>query len=144
MTWLRIVTVLDLRFKDLKGLHRPKRVEVWSSVHALLREGRSAQPEQSAKSEPPKKKAALIVASESDSDEKVESIEKCVERYRAKPAIGRKNCPLQWWSEHEGAHSRLACLEHKCLATPATSVPCERLFSLSGHSCAEEGSFPVI
>lgn len=133
ITWLRIATALDPRFKDLKCLCRPDRAEVWSSISALLREERPAQPEQPATSEPPKKISALMVAPESDSDEEDDSIEKCVERYRAEPAIDMEDCPQQWWSKHEGAHSKLACLARKYLATPATSVPCERLFSLSGH-----------
>lgn len=37
------------------------------------------------------------------------------------------------WSKHAGSHPKLACLAHKYLATPATSVSCERLFSLPGH-----------
>ncbi|KAL3041359.1 hypothetical protein OYC64_019541 [Pagothenia borchgrevinki] len=46
IAWLRVVTALDPRFKDLKCLSRPDRAEVWHSITALLRGERPAQPEQ--------------------------------------------------------------------------------------------------
>lgn len=135
VTYLKIATVLDPRFKDLKCLPRAERGEVWASVTNLLKEERlvAQQPVEATTSEPPKKKAALFVASESDSDEEEDSVEKWVDRYKAEPTISMEACPLQWWSQHAGSHSRLACIAQKYLATPATSVPCERLFSLAGH-----------
>ncbi|KAL3983475.1 transcription elongation factor SPT4 [Sarotherodon galilaeus] len=134
--WLRVATALDPRFKDLKCLRRPDRAEVWRLISALLRERerqRPAQPEQPATYEPSKKRSALMLASESSSDEEEDCIEKCVERYRAEPTIDIEDCPQKWWSKHEGAHSEMAYLAREYLATPATSIPCERLFSLSGH-----------
>ena len=136
IAWLRVATALDPRFKDLKCLSRPDRAEVWHSITALLRGERPAQPEQPerpATSEPPKKRLALMVAPESSSDEEEDCIETCVEWYKAEPTIALEDCPQQWWSKHEGAHSKMAGLARKYLATPATSVPCERFVSLSGH-----------
>ena len=136
ITWLRVATALDPRFKGLKCLSRPDRAEVWCSVSALLRERqreRLAHPEQPSTSEPPKKILALMLAQESSSDEEEDRVEKWVERYKAEPIIVIEANPNQWWSTHEGAHSEMAGLAHKYLATPATSVPCERLFSLSRH-----------
>lgn len=133
-TWLKISTALDPRFKDLKCLHRSERAEVWALIAGIIKEEMPAQePVQTMTSEPPQKKAALLVASESESDEEEDCIEKCLERYRAEPVISMEDCPLEWWSKHAGSHPKLACLARKYLATPATSVPCERLFSLSGH-----------
>lgn len=40
-----------------------------------------------------------------------------------------QDCPLEQWSSHTGAYDKLALLPCKYLATPATAVPCERLFS---------------
>lgn len=132
--WLRVATALDPRFKGLKCLSRADRAEVWRLISALLRERqRPAQPEQPATYEPSKKRSALMFASESSSDEEEDYIEKCVERYRAEPTIDIEDCPQKWWSKHEGAHSEMAYLARMYLATPATSIPCERLFSLSGH-----------
>jgi len=40
--------------------------------------------------------------------------------------------PLKWWKEHESAFPRVACVAKKWLACPATSTPCERLWSTAG------------
>jgi len=40
---------------------------------------------------------------------------------------------LQWWKIHESEYPELSQLARKFLATPATTVPCERLFSMAGH-----------
>ncbi|KAI4800017.1 hypothetical protein KUCAC02_016554, partial [Chaenocephalus aceratus] len=84
---------------------------------------RPAQPERPATSEPPKKRLALMGAPESSSDEEEGCIETCLERDKAEPTIALEDCPQQWWSKHEGAHSKMAGLARKYLATPATSVP---------------------
>lgn len=135
-TWLGIGTALDPRFKDLKCLHRLERAEVWASVSALLGEVRPVEPERPATSDLPSRRAALMMVLESESEEEEEeedSTEKCVARYRAEPPIGMEDCPRQWWARHEGAHSELARLARTYLATPATSVPCDRLFGLGGQ-----------
>lgn len=53
--------------------------------------------------------------------------------YRAEATIHETDCPLQWWSQRAGNHPQLSVLASKYLISPATSVPCERLFSLAGH-----------
>nr|XP_054591163.1 E3 SUMO-protein ligase ZBED1-like [Nothobranchius furzeri] len=134
ITWLKVATALDPRFKDLKCLSKPERVEVWRLITALLRERQApAQPEDSATSEPPKKKTVLMLSQYSSSDEEEDCIERSLDRYKAEPTIDTEDCPQKWWSRHEGAHSVMASLAQKYLATPATSIRCERLFSLSGH-----------
>lgn len=60
-------------------------------------------------------------------------MDRCIERYKSEPMIGIEDSPQEWWSTHEASHSEMASLARKYLVTPATSVPCERLFSLSGH-----------
>jgi hypothetical protein len=56
-----------------------------------------------------------------------------VERYRAELQIDVDASPLDYWKVHAGAHPTIARLAMKYLATPATTVPCERLFSLAGN-----------
>lgn len=136
ITWLRVATALDPRFKDLKCINKPDRAEVWDSIRALLHgmeKERPAQPESQATPDPPSKKQTLMLLQESSSEEEEDNVEQCVERYKAEPLAGMDDCPQEWWSTHKASHSDMARLARKYLATPATSVPCERLFSLSGH-----------
>uniref|UniRef100_A0A3B3DTM8 BED-type domain-containing protein n=1 Tax=Oryzias melastigma TaxID=30732 RepID=A0A3B3DTM8_ORYME len=135
IAWLRMATALNPRFKDLKCLKRHERPEVWRSLTALLGGAdskRTRKPEDE-DPQPPTKRAALMLTQESSSDEEQDCTQNCVERYKAEPTIGMEDCPLKWWAEHQGSHNEVARLARKYLATPATSVPCERLFSLSGH-----------
>ncbi|KAL2099535.1 hypothetical protein ACEWY4_003929 [Coilia grayii] len=132
IVYLKIATALDPRFKDLKCLPRAERSEVWASVreHVVVAE----KPVEEKTSEPPKKKLTLLAnSSESDSEQEDDSIENNVRRYRAEPTISSDSCPLEWWSKHAHSHSMLAPYAQKYLGTPATPVPCERLFSLAGH-----------
>ena len=55
-------------------------------------------------------------------------------RYRSDPTTANENMSgLQWWKIHESEYPELSQLARKFLATPATTVPCERLFSMAGH-----------
>jgi len=56
-----------------------------------------------------------------------------VVRYKSEVEIDEDNCPLEWWKSHAGAYPTIASLARKYLTTPATTVPCERLFSASGN-----------
>lgn len=42
--------------------------------------------------------------------------------------------PLAWWEKHAGIYPEHAQLARKYLAIPATSAPCERLFSTAGRT----------
>uniref|UniRef100_A0A8C1L2T9 Uncharacterized protein n=1 Tax=Cyprinus carpio TaxID=7962 RepID=A0A8C1L2T9_CYPCA len=132
LQWLKVATALDPRFKDLKCLPRSEREEVWK----LIKEESAQQPEPRREPEPgpPKKKMHFLLAAASDSDDEEDpASDTSVDRYRGEPSISIDDCPLEWWSGHARAYPTLAPLAQKYLATPATTVPCERLFSLSGH-----------
>jgi len=132
LQWLKVATALDPRFKDLKCLSRSEREEVWN----LIKEESARQPEPCREPEPgpPKKKMHFLLAAASDSDDEEDpASDTSVDRYRGEPSISIDDCPLEWWSGHARAYPTLAPLAQKYLATPATTVPCERLFSLSGH-----------
>ncbi|XP_075884650.1 E3 SUMO-protein ligase ZBED1-like [Nelusetta ayraudi] len=137
-TWLKLATALDPRFKDLKCLPREKREQVWTSLENMLQaaEPRRADTLQlsTEEDEPAQKKrrSALILGSDSDSEEDGNEYGE-LQRYRAEPSISIDDCPLQWWYDHSGTYEKLSALARKYLASPATSVPCERLFSLAGH-----------
>ena len=134
LSWLKVATALDPRFKDLRCLPRAEREEVWHKISEMLKDREPAsQPSgEEMEDEPPKKKMTLLLmGSESESDDEALSTDKTLDR--AEPSVSTETCPLQWWSAHTGAHGKLAHIAQKYLATPASTVPCERLFSLAGH-----------
>ncbi|XP_055065255.2 E3 SUMO-protein ligase ZBED1-like [Misgurnus anguillicaudatus] len=134
LEWLKVATALDPRFKDLKCLPRAEREPVWAKLSELLKEEEPAlQTLREENPEPPKKKTALLlIGSDSESDEEKPE-DSTVERYKVKPSASLDECPLKWWSEHTAVYGKMAHIARKYLGTPATTVPCERLFSLAGH-----------
>lgn len=54
--WLKMATVLDPRFKDLKCLAKGEREAVWNNLEVLLLQ----QGEEATKQEPAKKKSRLL------------------------------------------------------------------------------------
>ncbi|XP_016103368.1 zinc finger BED domain-containing protein 4-like isoform X2 [Sinocyclocheilus grahami] len=56
-----------------------------------------------------------------------------VQRYLAEPNIGRLEDPLQYWERQKLIYPHLYRLAVKYLCTPASSVPCERVFSKAGE-----------
>ena len=129
-----MATALDPRFKDLKCLPRAERESVWAKLSELVKEEEPAlQPLREENPEPPKKKTALLLmGSDSESDEGTPE-DNTVERYKGEPNASLDRCPLKWWSEHTAVYGNIAHIARKYLGTPATTVPCERLFSLAGH-----------
>ncbi|XP_059897633.1 uncharacterized protein LOC132449820 [Gadus macrocephalus] len=134
LEWLKVATALDPRFKDLKCLPRAEREPVWAKLRELVKgEEPALQPLGEENPEPPKKKTALLVM-DSDSESEEETPEdNTVERYKVEPSASLDQCPLKWWSEHTAVYGKIAHIARRYLGTPATTVPCERLFSLAGH-----------
>ncbi|RVE67765.1 hypothetical protein OJAV_G00085120 [Oryzias javanicus] len=136
-SWLEVATALDPRFKDLKCLPREKREQVWARLESMLEaaETRPADVLQPIEEEPAEKRrrTVLLLGSDSDSeDDGIEFLE--LLRYRAEPSIDMADCPLRWWRTHSAAYEKLSALARRYLASPATCVPCERLFGLAGHT----------
>ncbi|XP_048014184.1 E3 SUMO-protein ligase ZBED1 [Megalobrama amblycephala] len=134
LEWLKVATALDPRFKDLKCLPRAEREPVWAKLSELVKgEEPALQPLGEENPEPPKKKTALLlIGSDSESDDETPE-DNTVERYKVEPSASLDQCPLKWWSEHTAVYGKMAHIARKYLGTPATTVPCERLFSLAGH-----------
>lgn len=55
-----------------------------------------------------------------------------LDKYLQQPLINRSEDPLSWWKVHKVLYPRLFIMVKKRLCVPATSVPCERLFSKAG------------
>uniref|UniRef100_A0A9J8BNG7 HAT C-terminal dimerisation domain-containing protein n=1 Tax=Cyprinus carpio carpio TaxID=630221 RepID=A0A9J8BNG7_CYPCA len=134
LEWLKVAAALDPRFKDLKCLPRAEREPVWAKLRELVKgEEPALQPLGEENPEPPKKKTALLlIGSDSESDEETPE-DNTVERYKVEPSASLDQCPLKWWLEHTAVYGKMAHIARKYLGTPATTVPCERLFSLAGH-----------
>ncbi len=56
-----------------------------------------------------------------------------VQRYLSDPNIPRTEDPLHLWATQKAVYPHLHCLALEFLCTPASSVPCERIFSKAGE-----------
>lgn len=56
-----------------------------------------------------------------------------VQRYLAEPNIERMENPLSYWERQKRLYPNLYKLALSFLSTPASSVPCERVFSKAGE-----------
>lgn len=63
-----------------------------------------------------------------------------LDRYLSAPLISRTENPLSWWHERRHVYPNLFKLVKKYLCVPATSVPCERIFSKAGQVVTEKRS----
>lgn len=110
---------------------------MWTWLEEILQASEPAPDEaapQPTEEEPAVKRSLLLLSSSEDSDtDEEKALPGLLDRYKAEPSIGMGECPLEWWATHAGAYEKLSSLARKYLATPATSVPCERLFSLAGN-----------
>lgn len=61
-----------------------------------------------------------------------------VDKFLAEPLLKRTLNPLEWWNQRRGVYPRLYKLVLKRLCIPATSVPCERIFSKAGNTLTEK------
>ena len=69
----------------------------------------------------------------SASDAQEQAVDKEFQKYLAEDLISIDDNPLKWWKSNQFRFSILAKVAKQFLCIPATSVPCERLFSTSGN-----------
>lgn len=67
-------------------------------------------------------------------------VEDEVRIYKTLPTLDSEGNPLSWWKERASTFPILSKVAARLLFIPATSVPCERLFSLAGHICNKKRS----
>ncbi|XP_048711127.1 nucleosome assembly protein 1-like 4 isoform X1 [Caretta caretta] len=128
VSFLKMTTKFDPRFKNLRCLPESEREMIWSMLSEVLEQHSNVE---TTEPEPPKINLLLVA---SDSDDESEHVLVCtaLDCYRAESVISMDACPLEWWLKHEGTYESLEHLLRKYLATPSTTVPCECLFPLSG------------
>lgn len=61
-----------------------------------------------------------------------------LDKYLSEAYLPRSSDPLNWWESRKLLYPRLYQLVLKRLCIPATSVPCERIFSKAGQICTEK------
>ena len=141
---------LDPRFKNLKFLSETSREEV--KIDLKLDVDVLSRTESSATSlEPPPKKSKgehklmEFIGEMVGSNEEGESLTSLedqldieISRYMGEEHTHQP--PLLWWNSCKGRYPLLVQLAKKYLAIPATSVPCERVFSAAGHVVNEKRS----
>lgn len=137
---LCLATALDPRFKDLRSVPRESREPVWQDMNKELVS--AADPTGMSSRHPRKKKRLFFYSDDDDASDEdndgacgtsVPPVQQELMRYKAVPAIDDDECPLLWWRKHAALYPTISKLVRKFLCVPATTVPCERLFSLAGE-----------
>ena len=144
---LQMSVALDPRYKKLKCVPREQRDAVWDNVSAALedfcnrnQEGQSGVEHNNSSNEAAEPKAKkpkltlLLTDSDSDASDEEADAQRTwtadLARYRDEDPIPETDNPLTWWIYRFPV---LASFGKSVLCVPATSVPCERLFSSSGY-----------
>lgn len=73
-----------------------------------------------------------VVEAISSTQEIPDSVQGEIDRYLAEKGIDVTIDPLNWWKENGNRYPILTLMAKRYLGIPATSVPCERLFSQAG------------
>jgi len=136
---LRIATALDPRYKTLRCLTPDEKDQTWTvvgnkvSVAVATGQASVVSNDESDTVHEPMKKRLKLMDSDCDTDESIESAGEELARYKCEKKLPDGEDPLLWWKMNEHRFPRLAVLARSVLCVPATSVPCERLFSSAGY-----------
>ncbi|XP_065675534.1 E3 SUMO-protein ligase ZBED1-like [Hydra vulgaris] len=145
---LQMAVALDPRYKKLGCLSREKREAVWTILSNAFRvycnqrqrAERETTTSTSEASEPVRMKMKLTLLvndselqSSSDESQTVHGSLAELTRYQEEGVIPETENPLMWWQLNRHHYPNLSSFVQTILCVPATSVPCERLFSSSGY-----------
>lgn len=137
---IKTCSALDPRFKKLKGVSDSDR----DNIYQCLMNGMKAcitscEPDDVTATEHSSLiKSSSILESDNDSDDEnvLEDIDAVLlaelSAYRARKSEPLASDPLLFWKQHAVSYPHLALQAAKLLSIPATSLPCERLFSVAG------------
>lgn len=138
---VRIATALDPRYKSLRSFKEEAKCQTWTAILDRLSATSVSDAEQSHVSDSvvsdtvrdTTTKRLKLMDWDSDIDEVSETASDELGRYKLEKRIGDVEDPLLWWKSNQHRFPRLATLAKTMLCIPATSVPCERLFSSAGY-----------
>ena len=145
--YLQIATLLDPRFKR-KGLKDEQSVRSCiDTLKQLIATPNDTEMIQEGKEEKKNKinESSSLWDDFDDEEDEVEektltASEMEIKYYLECKKIERSSDPLMWWKSNCHALPRLSSLAKKYLATPATSVPSERIFSKTGELLSKKRS----
>ena len=151
-TKLQIAVAFDPRYKKLTSLRREKREAVWTALSNAFWDfydkrqpagsptGSEEKGNDETKAPESKKQKLTLLLSDSESrssadelDEEVHAAQGELMRYKEETSIPETDDPLMWWKVNNHRFPVLSSFAQTILCVPATSVPCERLFSSSGY-----------
>ena len=124
-----LAALLDPRFKELRFASNSLRVRTQEQLKDAYQDMKNLNNEdQEVESQPVPSNSLLARMFQNDAINVDE-----VANYLALPKIHHDDCPLKWWRINKTRFPVLSKLARKYLAIPATSTPCERLFSEAGN-----------
>lgn len=140
---LQIASALDPRYKNMKYLSDHLKEQTWSLIEQklavyvcedqLLTNAKKDTDIASKTGCEPNEKRIKLMESDSDTEVGVERVSDELDRYKIEKKVAESVNPLQWWKLNENRYPKLALLAKTVLCIPASSVPCERLFSSAGY-----------
>ena len=144
LKFLTKATLLDPRFKSLKFLSQEERKEVIfeleDDVDLIVADVRD---DELTATKPKKGKLMSILEDIREGEEDClpplkERLAVEISRYIGEQPTDKT--PIDWWKQNQDRYPLLSQLAKRYLAIPATSVPCERVFSSAGYIVSERRS----
>ena len=136
---LKTCASVDPRFKKLKGLNDDDKEQVYECILNGMASSLTSEKDDTADRVASQDKvASSILDSDTDTDTEDNNVDgekndvMLLLSYRSTKVEPMSTDPLTLWKSHAGTFPHVAQQAAKLLCVPATSLPCERLFSVAG------------
>ncbi|KAL3967060.1 chromosome alignment-maintaining phosphoprotein 1 [Sarotherodon galilaeus] len=149
MSIMFLATLLDPRFRKLGFLSPARASEAEKRLKAECASVMRASTTSSSSTPPPQPSTSQTVEAVSHGNNLWRRLDESIrqtqtqnvtadanieaQRYMMEPNIGRLEDPLKYWERQKYVYPHLYKLALTYLCTPASSVPCERVFSKAGN-----------